>query len=266
MSDWLDIDRLQLSHHKPPEYVPKPSATLLDRVRDFGLVEPVVVRPIGQGRYEILANAEAWVAAGRAGLHKIPVNVREDLDEEEARDIVVEHYGVQARSVLDDARYFEEQLAFFGGSKRRGAITKLAVASGRSRPYIAHSLRLLALPHEIQNWVQAGRLSAGQVRPLVAIADRATQLRLARSIMTKRLTAREAEALARATRAGEAKLAPEKPPNKRGKDADTKRFEQRVSDTIGAEFRLENGRAIIDYCNDLDVLQGIVERMGYRGA
>ncbi|RLA52452.1 MAG: hypothetical protein DRR42_07480 [Gammaproteobacteria bacterium] len=264
MTDWLGIEKLHLSPSKPDGYVPRPTASLLDRVKDHGPIEPVVVRPVANDKYEILANAETWVAAGRAGFHEVPVTIRDDIDEHTAQDIVQSYYGGTKGSAIDEAKHFEDQLAAFGGINCRGAVGKLAVAIGRSRPYIAHSLRLLTLPAEVQELIEKGVLSAGQARPLVSISNRANQVKAARTIIADKLTARAAEKLASNIRNGETTTKPEKTRNVTEKSADTRRFERQVSAVIGAQFSLENGRAIIDYSGSLDVLQGIVERLGYR--
>lgn len=265
MTDWLGLDKLSLSTDRPSGYIPSPPASLLERVRDFGPIEPVVVRPIANNKFEILANAETWVAAGRAGLHEVPVLIRDDLDDELASEIVRSHYGQKSRNAIDEAKHFESQLAAFGGRKRRGAIGKLATAIGRSRPYIAHSLRLLTLSAEIQELIQRGALSAGQARPLVSIRDRVSQGQVARSIVANKLTARAAEQLANTMKNSKSAINSKKRTTDTEKSADIKRFERQVSEVIGSRFSLENGRAIIDYDGNLEVLQGIVERLGYRG-
>lgn len=265
MTDWLGLEKLSLSTSRPSGYVPTPTASLQERVKDFGPIEPVVVRPIANNKFEILANAETWVAAGRAGLHEVPVLIRDDLDDGLAREIVLTHYGPKIRNAIDEAKRFEDQLVGFGGRKRRGAVGKLAVAIGRSRPYIAHSLRLLTLPAEIQDFIIQGALSAGQARPLISIRDRASQVQVAQAIVANKLTARAAEELANRIKNSETTIKSKKTPTGTEKSADTKRFERQVSEVIGTRFSLENGQAIIDYDGNLDVLQGIVERLGYRG-
>lgn len=264
MTDWLGLEKLRLSSSRPTGYVPNPTASQLERVKNHGPIEPVVVRAMADSKFEILANAETWVAAGRAGFHEVPVVVRDDLDEDMAREIVRSHYGSNKRNAIDEAKNFEDQLEAFGGRRRRGAVGRLAIAIGRPRPYIAHSLRLLTLPAEIQDLIERGTLSAGQARPLVSIGNRAKQIKAARIIIENRLTTREAERLASKMKSGQTANESKQTTQVADKSADTKHFERQVSEVIGAQFSLENGRAIIDYSGNLDVLQGIVERLGYR--
>lgn len=265
MDDWLDLERLVLSADKPSGYVPTPTSSLMERVRDHGPIQPVVVRPLSGGQFEILANAETWVAAGRAGLHRVPVTVRDDIHDQEARDIVRSHYAETERSPIDEARYFVDQLEMFGGQHRRGAVGKLAKLLGRSRSSIAHSLRLLRLPNAVQQLIQDGRLSPGQSRPLVSLRDPNMQKRVAELIVSQNLSSRGVERLIRnfrTTKTITQQSGSEVPPKK---TADELRFERQVSDLIGARFTLDEGKAVINYAGNLDVLQGIVERLGYRG-
>jgi ParB family chromosome partitioning protein len=145
-------------------------------------------------------------------------------------------------------------------------VGQLAITIGRPRPYIVHSLRLLTLPTEIQDLVERGALSAGQARPLVSLGNRAMQLKAARQIIENKMTARESERLARKLKSGKSVNDENQTNQVASKSADTKHFERQVSEVIGTPFSLENGRAIIDYSGNLDVLQGIVERLGYRGS
>ena len=117
----------------------------------------MVVRPIAGGRYEILSNPEAWVATGRAGRHEVPVVIRDDLSTELAAEIVREQYGDRrAPSAIDEAQRFLDELQALGGPGRRGAISRVAAAAGRARAYVAHALRLLELPEDMQALVRQG--------------------------------------------------------------------------------------------------------------
>jgi ParB family chromosome partitioning protein len=263
--DTLAPDELQLSPSKPPGFIPRPTPSLLDRIRDHGFVEPVVVRPLPTGKYEILSNPEAWLAAGQLELPKVPVLIRDDLDDERAAEIVQDHYVLRHRNPIEEARYFEARLERFGGPASRGAITRLAHHLKRGRPYIAHSLRLLSLPSEVQDMIAVGALSPGQARPLVALKSRSDQLRLARQIVDEKLSARSAEALARAVRSGNSQplSTPAAAPTAT-KDPNVLRLEKEVSAIIGTEFTIDEGRAVINFFGDYDVLDGVLEKLGYR--
>lgn len=237
----------------------------MDQVRSLGPIQPVVVRPLPHRKFEILANAETWVAAGRAGIAEVPVSILEDLDDESANKIVRANCAAASGNAIDEAYCFEEQLAAFGGRKTRGSTGKLAVTICRSRPFIAHSLRLLDLPQDIQDLIRCGKLSAGQARPLIAIGDRRVQRRLADEIIKNKMTARNCELLVKGHRTANPKTSSRNGPGSPSKDPNTRRFEQQVSEVIGCKFELKGGRAVIDFGGNLEVLEGVVERLGYRG-
>ena len=269
--NWIDIDKLSLSDARPAGFIPKPPPSLRRRIRTHGVVDPIVARPIGADRYEILSNPEAWVAAGEVGLHRVPVLLRDDLTDSEAADIVNDHYGTQKNNAVDEAENLALRLEDLGGRACRGSITKLSLQVGRSRPYIAHALRLLSLPIRVQEHIRSGRMTAGHGRPLVAMRSRADQIELAEIVIAEKLSVRSTEALAREYR--KSSLVRTKGIRKTGsrqgsvatKSPDILRLEQGVTDLLGCRFEIQGDKAVFDYYGDLDILQGILNRIGYRG-
>jgi ParB family chromosome partitioning protein len=265
VTDRLPIDLLQLSDARPAGFIPRASPELIERVRRHGPIDPVVVRPIAGGRYEILSNPEAWVATGRAGRHEVPVVIRDDLSTELAAEIVREQYGDRrAPSAIDEAQRFMDELQALGGPGRRGAISRVAAAAGRARAYVAHALRLLELPEDIQALVRQGVLSPGHVRPLVSLRDPVLQRRLARTMVDERLSVRAAERLVRGSRTTTPVATAAAAPSS---DAtDLRRLESRMTELIGCPFQVDPkaGRATIQYFGDLEILQGVLERLGYQ--
>ena len=263
VTERLPIDLLQLSDARPAGFITRASPELIERVRRHGPIDPVVVRPIAGGRYEILSNPEAWVATGRAGRHEVPVVIRDDLSSEIAAEIVREQYGDRrAASAIDEAQRFMDELQALGGAGRRGAISQVAAAAGRARAYVAHALRLLELPEDIQTLVRRGVLSPGHVRPLVSLRDPVLQRRLARTMVDERLSVRAAERLVRGSRTTTATA-----PAAATSDAtDLRRLESRMTELIGCPFQVDPkaGRATIQYFGDLEILQGVLERLGYQ--
>ena len=270
MTEWIDIDRLRLSGARPAGFIPRPSPSLKRRIQAHGVIDPIVVRSIGADRYEILSNPESWVAAGEAGLHRVPVLLRDDLTESEAAEVVNDHYGTQKINPMDEAEQFAQQLDALGGRDRRGSITKLSAQVGRSRPYIAHALRLLSLPVRVQEYIRGGRLTAGHGRALVAVRPRKQQLQLAEIVMAEKLSVRATEALARQHQKSSVAAAASlrKPEGETGghaaKSPDIRRLEQAVTSLLGCRFEIQDDKAVIDFHGDLDILQGILERIGYR--
>lgn len=264
--DRLPIDLLCLSEARPPGFVPRPSPELVERIRRYGPIDAVVVRPIGDGRYEILSRPEVWVATGRAGRHEVPVVIRDDLSAEQAGAIVREHYVDRPVLPLEEARRLKAELDAQPNPEARGAITAVAARAGRRRAYVAHALRLLELPTDVQQLVESGRLTPGHVRPLVSLRDPDRQRSLAREFVESGFTVRAAEQRVRALRT---ETPPPKAPPASGytaPDSDLHRLESVMTDLLGCQFRLDTRRGVaeIAYYGDLEILQGVLERLGYR--
>lgn len=252
----MGLERLVVSAARPDGVTLTPSRELLASVRQVGVVVPLVVRSTPAGRYEILSDPQVWVAAGRVGLTAVPVVVRDDLPESRIRRIVALHYTDGRRNPMLEAEEFAAELAEQGESGH-GDISRLARRLGLSRSYVAHALRLLLLPSWIQDKVRSGRLSGGHARALVSVPE-ARQRQLVQDIELERLSVRATEERAKGLRAPEATHSGES-----AEDPDTRRLEAEMTELIGSPFRLAGGKVEIDYFDDLDVLQGILVRLGY---
>ena len=261
MREWRGIEELHLSPDRPDRSVPAVPGRLLEAVRRHGPIVPVVVRKVGEHRYEILSNAETWLAAQRLGEHRVPVDVLPDVDDEEAAAIVGASTADAGEDPLEEARQLAERLDALGGRSRWGATRRLAAMTGLSRSYISHAVRLLRLPDEVQDMLRAGRLGVGHAKLLVGLPERRAQLEIAWRISTEHLSVRAAEALVRAARTGEgaseAAAAEED-------DPDIRRLERTLSETLGSVVRIRAGEGTltVDYGGDLDVLDGVLRRIG----
>ena len=263
----LPIDLLHLSDARPPGFVPRVSGALVERIRRYGPIDPVVVRPEGAtGRYEILSNPEVWVATGRAGRHEVPVLIRTDLSPEQAAAVVRQQYGAEDSSPLEEARRFQAALERHGGPTRRGSITEVAVEAGRSRAYVAHALRLLDLPDDLQVLLERGELTPGHLRPLVTLRDSELQRRLAQQFIVQRLSVRQAEQRVRETRAAAPSMSQPEPTNAPDPDVGLHHLESHMTELLGCRFHVDAKRGVaeIAYYGDLEILQGVLERLGYR--
>lgn len=257
----VGIEQLHLSPARPRGVVPKPTPALRRRIAKHGVLDPVVVRPRGQEGYEILSNPATWVAAGEVGLHAVPVFIRDGLSDEEAAAIVLDHYQSPVLNAIDEAQGFDDQLQELGEHRQYGAIARLAVRVGRSRTYVAHALRLLALPETIQDLVRSGRLSPGQARPLVTVRGAALQAMLARKIVAEGLSARAVEGLALEHRHPGSTAPGLKPPMV---DPDVQRLEQAVTELVGSPFEIRGNEAVFNFFGNYEVLDGLLSRLGYR--
>lgn len=201
-------------------------------IREKGILQPILVRsaPGQAGHYQIIAGERRWRAAQKAGLHKVPVIVRE-MDDLEVLEIgIIENVQRADLNAIEEARGYRVLMDRFGRTQ-----DALAQTVGKSRPHIANMLRLLSLPDVLQDHVLHGRLSAGHARALVTAHNPET---LAAQIIDKGLSVRQAEALVRDEAA-----TPRKAPERKsvGKpNADTKSLEQDLQSALGLSVKLDD--------------------------
>jgi ParB family transcriptional regulator, chromosome partitioning protein len=157
-------------------------------ITEVGLLQPVVVRKIGDGNYELVMGERRWRASQRAGLEYIPAIVRETPDTEMLRDALLENLHRQQLDPLEEAAAYQQLLDDFGATHEQ-----LAQKVGRSRPHISNTLRLLNLPPAVQKRVAAGVISAGHARALLSLDDPQAQERLAQRIVAEGLSVRSVE-------------------------------------------------------------------------
>ena len=157
-------------------------------ITEVGLLQPVVVRKIGDGNYELVMGERRWRASQRAGLEFIPAIVRETPDTEMLRDALLENLHRQQLDPLEEAAAYQQLLDDFGATHEQ-----LAQKVGRSRPHISNTLRLLNLPPAVQKRVAAGVISAGHARALLSLDDAQAQERLAQRIVAEGLSVRSVE-------------------------------------------------------------------------
>ena len=163
-------------------------AELVHSIREIGLLQPVVVRPVSAGGYELVMGERRWRAAKAAGLEAIPAIVRETGDQDLLRDALLENLHRSQLNALEEAAAYDQLLQDFGCTHE-----ELAQRIGRSRPQISNTLRLLKLPTAVQRRVAAGVLSAGHARALLGLASPEAQDRLAHRIVAEGLSVRAVE-------------------------------------------------------------------------
>ncbi|MDO9063472.1 MAG: ParB/RepB/Spo0J family partition protein, partial [Microbacterium sp.] len=177
---------------------------LVVSVREFGVLQPIVVRPRagaapGEPQYELIMGERRFRASGLAGLERIPAVVKDTADEAMLRDALLENIHRAQLNPLEEASAYKQLLEDFGITQEQ-----LAERIGRSRPQIANTIRLLRLPEGIQGKVAAGVLTAGHARAILSVGDEDGMRRLADKIVNEDLSVRAAEAAA-------GMLAPAKP-------------------------------------------------------
>ena len=182
-------------------------AELVHSLREVGLLQPIVVRPLGGDRYELVAGERRWRAAQQAGFPAIPSIVRDTADDVLLRDALLENLHRAQLNPLEEAAAYGQLLNDFGCTQE-----ELATRIGRSRPQVSNTLRLLRLPSGVQRRVAAGVRSAGHARALLVLDDPEDQERLANRIVAEGLSVRTVEELVTLGDVGE-----DKPVQKRTK-------------------------------------------------
>ena len=248
----MPIDLLKASPNNPRKHFADSELEDLARsIRDKGLLQPIVVRPLATGEYEIVAGERRWRAAQRAGIHDVPVLIRELSDGEALEIALIENIQRSDLNPLEEARAYGLLMEQFSYTQQQ-----LADSIGKSRSHIANTMRLLNLPESVRKEIEAGHLTAGHARALVATDSPAE---LADKIIKLGLSVREAEGLAReAASPKPAKAKPEK-------DADTRALEKLVSDAVGLKVEIAHkggagGLMTITY-KTLDQLEDICRRL-----
>lgn len=231
-------------------------AELAESIRQKGLVQPIVVRPDPNGGFEIVAGERRWRASQMAGLHQIPVIVRELSDQETLELAIIENVQRSDLNAIEEAGGYHELMDRFAYTQER-----LAEVIGKSRSHVANTLRLLKLPDSVKGLISQGKLTAGHARALIGREDAE---KLADRIVAQDMNVREVEALVQNLEAG---VTPRKP---REKDADTRAFEKELADLLGLKVEIkrgsgESGVLMIKYGN-YDQLEYLRERLLGPGA
>ncbi len=228
-------------------------------IKEKGIIQPLIVRPVGDGDYEIVAGERRWRAAQMAQLHDIPVIVREFNDTEVLEVAIIENIQRADLNAVEEAAGYKQLMDRFGHTQE-----KLAEALGKSRSHIANLLRLLTLPIEVQTLVIEGKLSAGHARALIT-ADNPTDL--AKIIVRDGLSVRATELLVKKQQQKEKNEPARKTRNPdTGKDADTRALEKDLSAILAMKVSInhkdgsEAGQVVLTYEN-LDQLDDLCAKL-----
>ena len=204
---------------------------LTNSIREKGVMQPLLVRPSDDPNiFEIIAGERRWRAAQKAGLHEVPVIVRDVGDKEALELAIIENVQRADLNPLEEAMGYGQLIEQFEYTQQ-----DLAQVIGKSRSHVANTLRLLRLPEDVREMVASGTLTAGHARTLITAEDPAT---LARQIVSGGLSVREAEALSQ-QRDVAGKKKPSEPHIDR--DPDTVALERRLSDALGLSVSLAHG-------------------------
>jgi len=222
---------------------------LADSIKEQGVIQPIVVRPdkTNNGKYEIIAGERRWLASQHAGLHEVPVVILNVDDVKSLEFAIVENVQRQDLNSVEEARGYQRLVDEFNYNQE-----KLSKFIGKSRSYIANSLRLLSLPSEILLMIEQGDISASHARSLIGIQN---PIFIAKKIIQKKLSVRQAEALTRQFRNKKIQLVHKK-------DANILSLQQSLEEKTGLNVSISNkknntGTISFEY-KDLDQLDKII--------
>jgi ParB family chromosome partitioning protein len=243
-----DQPRLQMDEQKLDE--------LAQSIRSHGVIQPILVRRTANG-YEIVAGERRWRAAQRAGLLKVPVTVGDIADDQLLAVALIENIQRENLNPIEEAQAYRRLADDLGLSQEA-----IAAAVGKDRATVANYIRLLKLPAEVKNDLASGALTMGHARALITLPDDAAQRRVAREVVSRGLSVRETEALARREQS------PAQPPPAPARvDPNTRAAEERLKLALGTRTRIvrkgNGGRIEIEFGNE-DELQRLYEYLTER--
>lgn len=275
----VEIPGAHLANLSPDDIVPNPQqprhefreeelAELVVSVREFGVLQPIVVRrragaAAGEAQYELIMGERRLRATKLAGLATVPAVVKDTADDAMLRDALLENLHRAELNPLEEASAYQQLLSDFGITQ-----DELATRIGRSRPQITNTIRLLRLPEPIQRRVASGVLSAGHARAILSVGTPDGMERLAAKIVNEELSVRAAEAAA-------SRLAPEKPakapkPTAGRRQGQLDEIAERLGDTLDTRVKIALGAAkgtlTIEFATvgDLNRILGVLGQDGFR--
>ncbi|CAI9389485.1 ParB/RepB/Spo0J family partition protein [Microbacterium sp. T2.11-28] len=264
-AELLAIPGTRLIEIDPNEIVPNPRqprthfdaddlAELVHSVREFGVLQPVVVRTNEDGKYELIMGERRTRASREAGLTAIPAIVRDTSDENLLRDALLENLHRSQLNPLEEASAYQQLLDDFGITQE-----ELAGRIGRSRPQISNTIRLLKLPVPVQQRVAAGVLSAGHARAILSLEDAEAMQRLADKIVNEDLSVRAAEAASKAPEAGARRVAPKAGARRAHLDDVAERLGDRLNTKVKITLNAKKGQINIDFATIQDLNRILAE-------
>jgi ParB family chromosome partitioning protein len=209
---------------------------LAGSIRERGIIQPIVVRSLGKGdAYEIVAGERRWRAAQRAGLHDVPIVVVEADDRTSLEFAIIENVQRSDLNPIEEAAGYHRLIDEFGYSQG-----DLGTSLGKSRSYVANTIRLLNLPSEVQTLVSNGQISAGHARALLAVKN---PIVVAKEIVEKGLNVRDVERIGYADNGNPEQAEAPRPRRRAQKDPDTRAVEKALEDVLGLAVAIEHSGA-----------------------
>lgn len=236
-------------------------AELVDSIGEVGLLQPIVVRPLGDESFELVMGERRWRAAQQAELEAIPAIVRETETHDLLRDALLENLHRAQLNPLEEAAAYQQMLEDFGCTQE-----ELAIRIKRSRPQISNTIRLLRLPASVQRRVAAGVLSAGHARALLALAEPSAQERLAQRVVAEGLSVRATEEVVAVGEIDEPERVQRSPRSLREPHPRAAEIAEHLADRLDTRVRVDagksKGRLVIEFASaeDLERIAGILSQ------
>ena len=250
--DYIDINDIKPNSNQPRKTFDEDKLNeLAASIEEHGLIQPLVLRKAEKG-YEIVAGERRWRAARKIGIREIPCIVRELTDEENMLLAIIENMQREDQNPIEEAEGIRQMIETYGLTQE-----EVSKSVGKSRPYIANSLRLLRLPETVRKYVEDGSLSTGHAKAIAAVSDEKKQIELAEVAIRDGLSVRQLEKLAQQDKSGVKTRSRVKQ-----KTADVKRVEEDLKNALGTKVTLnqkgKKGKIEIEFYSK-DELERLIE-------
>lgn len=253
----IPLDSIEPNPRQPREvFDPDALAELVTSIREVGILQPIVVREVDPGRYQLIMGERRWRASREAGLDAVPAIIRDTADDALLRDALLENLHRQELNALEEAAAYAQLLEEFGATHE-----ELADRVGRSRSHVTNTLRLLHLTPSVQRRVAAGVLSAGHARALLALDDADAQERLASRVVAEGLSVRAVEEIVAV--GAQERAAPAPRTRKAVAPAVAvlaDRLSERLDTRVSVELGKRRGKVVIQFgsVDDLERIAGLL--------
>ena len=250
--DYIDINDIKPNSNQPRKTFDEDKLNeLAASIEEHGLIQPLVLRKAEKG-YEIVAGERRWRAARKIGIREIPCIVRELTDEENMLLAIIENMQREDLNPIEEAEGIRQMIETYGLTQE-----EVSKSVGKSRPYIANSLRLLRLPETVRKYIEDGSLSTGHAKAIAAVSDEKKQIELAEVAIRDGLSVRQLEKLAQQDKSGVKTRSRVKQ-----KTADVKRVEEDLKNALGTKVTLnqkgQKGKIEIEFYSK-DELERLIE-------
>ena len=250
----IPVDLIQPGKYQPRLDIHNESLEdLASSIRAQGIIQPIVVRPIGNGDFEIIAGERRWRAAQLAELHEVPVVVRDVPDQAAIAMALIENIQRENLNPMEESIALQRLIKEFEMTHAQAA-----EAVGRSRTAVTNLLRLLSLEEDVQQLARQGKIEMGHARALLSLSGQ-QQISTAKDVVARQLSVRETESLVKRL------SLPKVPKQEKTVNPDIRKFQQDLSEKIGAKVAIQhndkgNGKLVVHY-NSLEELDGILNHI-----